>query len=46
MLRFLASPRGRVEALSSKGVQTGVEILVTGAISLIVLGAQRVLGVH
>jgi hypothetical protein len=35
-----------VEASSSKGVLTGVGILVTGAISMIVIGVQRVLGMH
>jgi hypothetical protein len=35
-----------VEASSSKGVLTGVGVLVTGAISMIVIGVQRVFGVH
>jgi hypothetical protein len=35
-----------VEASSSKGVLTGVGILVTGAISMIVIGVQRALGMH
>jgi len=35
-----------VEASSSKGALTVVGLLVTGAVSMIILGVQRALGVH